>query len=60
MNEQDSLDSNLSGCTGGSLEAEQIRVFEDREAARFYALELAKTYDYINMYESEVTDGFSR
>ena len=43
-----------------ALEAEQIRVFEDREAARFYALELVKKYDYINMYESEVTDGFSR
>ena len=25
-----------------ALDAEQIRVFEDREAARFYALELAK------------------
>tara|TARA_Y100001970_G_scaffold155752_1_gene190716 strand:- start:153 stop:332 length:180 start_codon:yes stop_codon:yes gene_type:complete len=43
-----------------ALEPEQIRVFEDREAARFYALELAKEYDYINMYKSEVTDGFSR
>ena len=43
-----------------ALEPEQIRVFEDREAARFYALELATKYDYINMYESEVTDGFSR
>ena len=43
-----------------ALEPEQIRVFEEREAARFYALELAKTYDYVNMYESEVTDGFSR
>ena len=43
-----------------ALEPEQIRVFEDREAARFYALELAKKYDYINMYESEVTYGFSR
>ena len=39
-----------------ALDAEQIKVFEDREAARFYALELAKTHDYINMYESEVTD----
>ena len=39
-----------------ALDAEQIKVFEDREAARFYALELAKKYDYINMYESEVTD----
>ena len=43
-----------------ALDAEQIRVFEERDAARFYALELAKTYDYVNMYESEVTDGFSR
>ena len=43
-----------------ALESEQIRVFEQREAARFYALELAKDYDYVNMYESEVTDGFSR
>ena len=39
-----------------ALDAEQIKVFEDREAARFYSLELAKTHDYINMYESEVTD----
>ena len=39
-----------------ALDAEQIKVFEDREAARFYALELAKTPEYINMYESEVTD----
>ena len=39
-----------------ALDAEQIKVFEDREAARFYALELSKKYDYINMYESEVTD----
>ena len=43
-----------------ALEAEQVRVFEQREAARFYALELAKDYDYVNMYESEVTDEFSR
>ena len=43
-----------------ALDAEQVKVFEDREAARFYALELSKKYDYINMYESEVTDGFSR
>lgn len=43
-----------------ALDAEQVRVFEQREAARFYALELAKDYDYVNMYESEVTDGFSR
>ena len=43
-----------------ALDAEQIRVFEQRDAARFYALELAKRYDYVNMYESEVTDEFSR
>tara|TARA_B100001989_G_scaffold191774_1_gene140646 strand:+ start:309 stop:488 length:180 start_codon:yes stop_codon:yes gene_type:complete len=41
-----------------ALDAEQIKVFEDREAARFYALELAKKYDYINMYESEVTNAW--
>ena len=39
-----------------ALNVEQVKVFEDREAARFYALELSKKYDYINMYESEVTD----
>ena len=39
-----------------ALNAEQVKVFEDREAARFYALELSKKYDYINMFESEVTD----
>ena len=39
-----------------ALDAEQGKDFEDREAARFYALELSKKYDYINMYESEVTD----
>tara|TARA_B100001057_G_scaffold424615_1_gene447491 strand:+ start:1332 stop:1511 length:180 start_codon:yes stop_codon:yes gene_type:complete len=43
-----------------ALEAKQVKVFEDRQAARFYALEMARKYDYINMYESEVTDGFSR
>ena len=41
-----------------ALDAEQIKVFEDREAARFYALELAKKYDYINMDESEVTNAW--
>ena len=42
-----------------ALNAEQVKVFEDREAARFYALELSKKYDYINMYESEVTDAWA-
>ena len=43
-----------------ALNSEQVRVFDERDSARFYALELAKDYDYVNMYESEVTDGFSR
>ena len=43
-----------------ALDPEQIRVFEERDSARFYAQELSKQYDYVNMYESEVTDGFSR
>ena len=30
-----------------ALEAEQVKVFEDRQAARFYALEMARKYDYI-------------
>ena len=39
-----------------ALEPEQVRVFEERDAARFYALELAKKYSYVNMYESEVNE----
>ena len=37
-----------------ALEPEQVRVFEERDSARYYALELAKKYSYVNMYESEV------
>jgi len=43
-----------------ALDAEQIRVFEDRVTAAAYARLLSKDHDYINMYESEVTDEFSR
>ncbi len=42
-----------------ALNADQIKVFEDRNIARAYARLLSKDYDYINMYQSEVTDGFS-
>ena len=38
-----------------ALDAEQIKVFEDREAARFYAQQLSLEYDYVNMYKSEVS-----
>jgi len=41
-----------------ALNSEQVRVFEERDSARFYALELAKQYNYVNMYESEVTDAW--
>ena len=39
-----------------ALDAEQIKVFEDKETAKAYAKLLSKDHDYINMYESEVTD----
>ncbi len=42
-----------------ALEAEQIKVFEDKETARAYAKLLSSNYDYINMYESEVTDAWA-
>ena len=38
-----------------ALDSDQIRVFEEREAARFYAQKLSLEYDYVNMYESEVS-----
>tara|TARA_B100001778_G_C18368998_1_gene529860 strand:+ start:510 stop:689 length:180 start_codon:yes stop_codon:yes gene_type:complete len=41
-----------------ALNSEQVRVFDERDSARFYALELAKQYNYVNMYESEVTDAW--
>ena len=42
-----------------ALDAKQIKVFEQHDSAKFYAQELSKKYDYVNMYKSEVTDGFS-
>ena len=38
-----------------ALDSDQIRVFEEREAARFYAQQLSLKYDYVNMYEREVS-----
>jgi hypothetical protein len=42
-----------------ALDADQIKVFEDKDTARAYAKLLSKDYDYINMYESEVTDAWA-
>ena len=43
-----------------ALDADQIKVFEEKVTADAYARLLSKTHDYVRMYESEVTDGFSR
>ena len=37
-----------------ALEAEQIKVFEDKVTAEAYAKLLSKDHDYVRMYESEV------
>ena len=37
-----------------ALEAEQIKVFEDKATAEAYAKLLSKDHDYVRMYESEV------
>ena len=39
-----------------ALEAEQIRVFEEKDTADAYAKLLSKTHDYVRMYESEVNE----
>ena len=39
-----------------ALEAEQIRVFEEKITAEAYAKLLSKDHDYVRMYESEVND----
>ena len=39
-----------------ALEAEQIRVFEERITAEAYAKLLSKDHDYVRMYESEVNE----
>tara|TARA_B100000700_G_scaffold253017_1_gene284708 strand:- start:223 stop:402 length:180 start_codon:yes stop_codon:yes gene_type:complete len=43
-----------------ALDPKQIKVFVEEDTARAYAKLLSKDHDYVNMYESEVTDGFSR
>ena len=42
-----------------ALGSEQIKIFEDRVTADAYARLLSRDHDYVRMYESEVTDGFS-
>ncbi len=39
-----------------ALEAEQIKVFEEKDTADAYARLLSKDHDYVRMYESEVTE----
>ena len=39
-----------------ALDAEQIKVFEDKTIADAYARLLSKDHDYVRMYESEVNE----
>ena len=39
-----------------ALEAEQIRVFEEKITAEAYAKLLSKDHDYVRMYDSEVNE----
>ena len=39
-----------------ALDAEQIKVFEEKDTADAYARLLSKDHDYVRMYESEVTE----
>ena len=39
-----------------ALDAEQIKVFEDKTTADAYARLLSKDHDYVRMYESEVNE----
>ena len=43
-----------------ALNSDQVKVFEDKVTADAYARLLSRDHDYVRMYESEVTDGFSR
>ena len=43
-----------------ALDSDQIKVFEDRATALSAARLLSQDYDYVNMYQSEVTDGIPR
>ena len=38
-----------------ALDSDQVKVFEDRSTASAYARLLSQDYDYVNMYESEVS-----
>tara|TARA_B100000287_G_scaffold296513_1_gene279721 strand:- start:389 stop:568 length:180 start_codon:yes stop_codon:yes gene_type:complete len=39
-----------------ALDADQIKVFEERDTADQYARLLSKDHDYVRMYESEVNE----
>ena len=39
-----------------ALDADQIRVYEERDTADAYAKLLSKDHDYVRMYESEVNE----
>ena len=39
-----------------ALDAEQIKVFQERDTADAYAKLLSKDHDYVRMYESEVNE----
>ena len=39
-----------------ALDAEQIKVFQERDTADAYARLLSKDHDYVRMYESEVSE----
>ena len=39
-----------------ALDAEQIKVFEEKDTADAYAKLLSKTHDYVRIYESEVNE----
>ncbi len=39
-----------------ALEAEQIKVFEEKVTANAYARLLSQDHDYVRMYESEVNE----
>ena len=41
-----------------ALDADQIKVFEEKETADAYAKLLSKDHDYVRMYQSEVTDAW--
>ena len=41
-----------------ALDAEQIKVFEEKETADAYAKLLSKDHDYVRMDQSEVTDAW--